>query len=83
MRVEIFDAIMMSKLTNQTEMNLIVKIFSNTVFIYYICPKIEFILASRESNFFLTSTNYNTGIFYMHVASGVDQLIVKCCTYFL
>jgi len=28
MRVKIYDAIMMSKLTNQTETNLIVKIFS-------------------------------------------------------
>ena len=43
---------MMSKLTNQTETNLIFKIFFNTAFIYSLCPKIEFILASREVNFF-------------------------------
>ena len=57
MRVEIFDAIMMSKLTNQTETNLLLKYFQHN---FHILPlsQIEFVLATQEVNFFLTSTNY-------------------------
>ena len=52
MRVEIFDAIIMSKLTNQTETKLIVKIFSTLLSYTPSVPKQKSFSLPEKSNFF-------------------------------